>query len=98
MLQSPQWKKLNDINKFVASKYSGLTPPNFDDDSLYIPWIKENFHLTKFESVEQVLSLRNEWKLLNIDVEKENLHLYDLMSKASKEQLRVILLPFKNLN
>jgi len=94
MQESPNWKKADSISKSLAPRYAGLIPPAFSNDSLYIPWIKENLYLTKFGSLDEVLALRNEWKKTNVEVHKENSALFELMNKASVEQLKVIYRPF----
>jgi hypothetical protein len=99
MLDSPNGRKSDSLSKLIVSKYARVYKngadkiPSLSNDSLYIPWIKENLHLTTFKSLDEVLFLRDEWKKANVEINKENLPLYELMSKASKEQFRVIIQP-----
>lgn len=94
MLASENWKRTDSISKFMATQYRGLTPPSLSDDSLYIRWISTNLHLTKFQSLQEVLCLRDRWLLFSKEVQKDNLPLFELMSKASGEQIAVIIQPF----
>ena len=92
MLDSPNWIKATDIAQSIAYNSGRSSHPRMND-SLFIPWVKENLHLTKFKSVDEVQSLVDTMAKAYAEVNKENLPLYKLMGKASREQLDIIMKP-----
>ena len=94
MLDSPSFQKSDNISKLFASHLVGLTSPNLGDETLFIPWIKENIHLTSFTSLDKVITLRNTWKEASAKVTEENMELYKLMSLASLAQIVEITKPY----
>ena len=67
------------------------------DDGLFIPWIKANLHLTKFESFEEVETLFIRYKEVSTTLHKENARLYSLLSRTSREQHDVIWRPLTDM-
>ena len=95
-MNSPNWQKADSIRQSIIFRQVGTDAPELHNDTLYIPWIKKNLHLTKFRSVDEVLSLRQQLKNLNVLVLNENVRLHQLMGKASLEQMKEIVQPFLN--
>lgn len=93
MVNSKNWEKSDSISLILGKKYYLTNPPNYEDHSLYISWITENLHLTKFESIEEAILLESEWKKTNDEINMENSCLYGLLNKASDEQKTVIIKP-----
>lgn len=97
MLDSRNWKRVDSISTILAMKYWKTQPPEFMDEAVYYTWIKENLHLTKFSSVDEAISMEQEWRNADNEVNKENVYLYELLHKASVEQIRAIMKPTEGL-
>jgi hypothetical protein len=93
MLDSPNWKKNDSLSIMLATKYYRADRPEFESESLYTSWIKENLHLTKFASIDEAIFLENELKKTGDEINKENLPLYELLDRASVEQNKIIIKP-----
>ena len=64
------------------------------DASRFWEFISKNINKTKFKSITEVEIFINEMFLISEKREKENQHLYELMSRATAEQIRQISQPF----
>ena len=93
MLDSPNFKLSDSMSQILAYNLRGQKYPRLSVDSLFIPWIKDNYHLTKFKSLDEAISVRDTWTKASNEVNKENMPLYDLLRRVSRKQLDVIMQP-----
>jgi len=62
--------------------------------NIALKFISKNINKTKFKSITEAEIFINEMFLISEKREKENQHLYELMSRATAEQIRQISQPF----
>lgn len=97
MVESPNWKKADSISTVLAKNYGKTEPPEFENQTLYLPWIEKNLYLTKFASVGQAIFLETEWKKAEVEINTENYPLYELLNRASPKQIDIIIQPILGL-
>jgi hypothetical protein len=69
---------------------------NLKNKKMLLQLIKENIKITKFKTIEEAEICLDDMLSSGDRLEKENIHLYELMSRATPEQKRKIVQPFFN--
>ncbi|MBF6640217.1 hypothetical protein IVB69_01865 [Flavobacterium sp. J49] len=85
-------------NKIIITKLIGklnglATPKDLSDENVWLNWVTENLSKTKFKNIDEAIKLR---KLYVESFQKqwnENADLYQIMKKATLEQIHEILKP-----
>jgi hypothetical protein len=98
MMDTPTYKEHEQKTKEFANLMGNrlLQAPLIDDRVIFKAWLKENITNTKFKSIEDADVFIDEMVAITEKMRAENPDLYNLLAKASSEQIRKIRLPLTN--
>lgn len=101
MVKTQDYLDYKENINLVVIKLNGADCPadlHISDKDAIKSWMSKNIEATKFMSVEEGVTTMHQSYLLMEKLHQRNKRLYDLMRKASRNQLRVIIAPeFKRL-
>lgn len=93
LANSDEYKKLEEITRKLASNKAIADAEIMLSDEKYLKWIKENLSQTKFKTIDEPVNFRKEYMKLQMKLEQDYSEVYELIERASQEQLMIILKP-----
>lgn len=85
------------MTKSFAEKMNNTllsAPPNFWDKDVFLNWLKLNIKKTQFKSMIEAEEYIDNMTAISDKMIKENKHLYELISRATNQQVIEIRKPF----
>ena len=97
MMETETYQLYEEKTKTFAIKMNNTlinAPSNFWDKNAFLKWLKSNIKNTQFKTTEEAEAYIDDMTSVSDKMIKENKELYDMISRATKEQIIKIRKPF----
>ena len=96
-METETYQLYEEKTKTLAIKMNNTlinAPSNFWDKNAFLKWLKSNIKNTQFNTTEEAEAYIDDMTSVSDKMIKENKELYDMISRATKEQIIKIRKPF----